>query len=350
MLDNIKLSSDETEVIIIDQTKLPGTVEYLHLKTAAQMRGAIMTLQVRGAPAIGIFAAYAFYVLARSIPKDADFLRTLKEIKNSLNSTRPTAVNLSYALERMMAASKKAGRTRTKILKALGDECLQIQHEDVAVCRSIAEYALTLVKDKWGILTYCNAGPLATSRYGTALSGIFFGLERGYKFQVYCCETRPLMQGARLTAFELSEEGINTTLICDNMASRIMSEGKVQACFVGCDRVAANGDTANKIGTSMVAVLAKHYKIPFYVFCPTSTLDLKCKSGRDIVIETRDESEIHTGYFRERLAPENENIKFYNPSFDVTPADLITAIITENGICKPPFEDSLKKIIPGKKR
>ncbi|MDR2558565.1 MAG: S-methyl-5-thioribose-1-phosphate isomerase [Oscillospiraceae bacterium] len=349
MLDNIRLSSDETAVIILDQTKLPGKAEELRLTTAAEMREAIMTLQVRGAPAIGIFAAYALYVLAKSIPAKADFHRTLKEIKNSLNSTRPTAVNLSHALGRMMNAAKKAGKKRESVLKALGDECRQIQHEDVAVCRSISEYALTLVKDNWGIMTYCNAGPLATSRYGTALGGIFLGHERGYRFNVYCCETRPLMQGARLTAFELSEEGINTTLICDNMASRVMSEGRVQACFVGCDRVAANGDTANKIGTSMVAVLAKHYKIPFYVFCPTSTLDLNCKSGKDIIIETRDEAEIHTGYFRERLAPENESIKIYNPSFDVTPANLITAIVTENGIIKPPFEDSFKAIIRKKR-
>jgi methylthioribose-1-phosphate isomerase len=348
MLDNIKLSPDETAVVIIDQTRLPGKVNCLYLKTLPEMREAIITLQVRGAPAIGIFAAYALFVLAKSIPKEADFLKTLKELKNSLNSTRPTAVNLSHALERMMAASKKAGRTRSKILKALGDECRLIQHEDVAVCRSISEYALKLVKDKWGIMTYCNAGPLATSRYGTALGGIFLGLERGYKFNAYCCETRPLMQGARLTAFELSESGVNTTLICDNMASRVMSEGKIHACFVGCDRVAANGDTANKIGTSMIAVLAAHYKIPFYVFCPTSTLDLNCKSGKDIVIETRDGEEIHTGYFRERLAPDNENLKIYNPSFDVTPANLITAIVTENGICKPPFEDSLKLMVKRK--
>jgi methylthioribose-1-phosphate isomerase len=349
MLDNIKLSPDESEVIILDQTKLPGTISYLHLKTEAQMREAIMTLQVRGAPAIGIFGAYALYVLAKSIPKDADFLKTLKAMKSSLNSTRPTAVNLSHALERMMNAAKKAGRNRSKIIKALGDECRQIQHEDVTVCRSIAEYGLKLVKDKWGILTYCNAGPLATSRYGTALAGILLGLERDYKFSVYCCETRPLMQGARLTAYELSEAGVNTTLICDSMASRVMSEGRIQACFVGCDRVAANGDTANKIGTSMIAVLAKHYKIPFYVFCPTSTLDINCKSGKDIIIETRDEAEIHTGYFRERLAPDNENIRFYNPSFDVTPADLITAIITENGIIKPPFEAPIKTLIRKKR-
>jgi methylthioribose-1-phosphate isomerase len=344
MLDNIRLSTDETAVIILDQSRLPAKTEYLRLKTAAEMRKAIMTLQVRGAPAIGIFAAYALYVLAKSIPREANFSATLKELKNYLNSTRPTAVNLSYALERMMAAAKKAKRSREAVLKALGDECRQIQHEDVAVCRSIAEYSLSLLKDNWGILTYCNAGPLATSRYGTALGGIFLGFERGYKFNVYCCETRPLMQGARLTAFELSEEGINTTLICDNMANKVMSEGKIQACFVGCDRVAANGDTANKIGTGMVAVLAKHYKIPFYVFCPTSTLDLKCKTGADIVIETRDEEEIHTGYFKERITAANESLKIYNPSFDVTPANLITAIITENGICRPPFADSLKTI------
>ncbi|MCL2636920.1 MAG: S-methyl-5-thioribose-1-phosphate isomerase [Oscillospiraceae bacterium] len=349
MLDNIKLSPDENAVIIIDQTKLPGEAKVLRLTTAAEMREAIMTLQVRGAPAIGIFAAYALYVLARSIPANADFSRTLKELKSYLNSTRPTAVNLSYALERMMNCAKKAGKKRENILKALGDECRQLQHEDVVVCRSISEYALKLVKDNWGIMTYCNAGPLATSRYGTALGGIFLGNERGYRFNVYCCETRPLMQGARLTAYELSEEGINTTLICDNMASRVMSEGKIQACFVGCDRVAANGDTANKIGTSMVAVLAKHYKIPFYVFCPTSTLDINCKSGKDIVIEERGGEEIHTGYFRERLAPDNESFKIYNPSFDVTPAELITAIVTENGIIKPPFEDSLRAIIRKKR-
>jgi methylthioribose-1-phosphate isomerase len=350
MLDNIRLSSDETAVIIIDQTRLPGKVEELRLTTAAEMRKAIMTLQVRGAPAIGIFAAYALFVLAKSIPENADFRGTLKELKNYLNSTRPTAVNLNYALERMMLAAKNAGKNRGKILKALGEECRLIQHEDVAVCRSIAEYSLTLLKDNYGILTYCNAGPLATSRYGTALGGIFLGLERDYRFQVYCCETRPLMQGARLTAYELSEAGVSTTLICDNMASRVMSEGKIHACFVGCDRVAMNGDTANKIGTSMVAVMAKYYKIPFYVCCPTSTLDTKCKSGKDIIIEERDEEEIHTGYFRERLAPENEKLKIYNPSFDVTPANLITAIVTENGICKPPFEDSLKIIARRKKR
>jgi methylthioribose-1-phosphate isomerase len=342
MLDNIRLSSDESAVIILDQTRLPTVTEYLRLSTAAQMKNAIMTLQVRGAPAIGIFAAYALYVLARSIPKGADFWGTLKELKNYLSQTRPTAVNLNHALDRMMSAARKAGKNRTKALKLLGEECRLIQHEDVAVCRSMAEYALTLLRDNYGILTYCNAGPLATSRYGTALGGIFLGFERGYKFSVYCCETRPLMQGARLTAYELTDEGINTTLICDNMASRVMSEGKIQACFVGCDRVAANGDTANKIGTSMVAVLAKHYKIPFYVFCPTSTLDLKCKTGADIVIETRPAEEIHTGYFRERIAP--EKVRIYNPSFDVTPADLVTAIVTENGICKPPFIDSLKKV------
>ena len=342
MLDNIRLSDDESAVIILDQTRLPNELEYLHLKTAAGMKNAIMTLQVRGAPAIGIFAAFALYVLAKSIPKNANFFGTLKELRNYLQATRPTAVNLTHALDRMMKAAKAAGKDREKVLKALGEQCKLIQYEDIAVCRSIAEYALTLVKDNQGILTYCNAGPLATSRYGTALGGIFLGYERGYNFKVYCCETRPLMQGARLTAYELVTDGIDATLICDSMASKVMSEGRIHACFVGCDRVAANGDTANKIGTSMVAVLAKHYKIPFYVFCPTSTLDMKCKSGKDIVIETRDEEEVHTGYFAERIAP--EDVKIYNPAFDVTPANLITAIVTEKGICRAPYEDSLRKI------
>ncbi|MCL2107722.1 MAG: S-methyl-5-thioribose-1-phosphate isomerase [Oscillospiraceae bacterium] len=346
MYDNVKLSEDETAVVILDQTKLPGKIEYLNLKTAAEMKNAIMTLQVRGAPAIGIFAGYALFVLAKSIPQTANFSATLKELRNYLNATRPTAVNLSKALDRMMNVArntvKSSGKNREKILEALWREARLIQHEDVATCRSIAEYALSLVKDRQGILTYCNAGALATSRYGTATGGIFLGAERGYNFKVYCCETRPLMQGARLTAFELVEGGIDTTLICDSMASKVMAEGRIHACFVGCDRVAANGDTANKIGTSMIAVLAKHYRIPFYVFCPTSTLDLSCKNGKEIPIETRPDDEVHSGYFRERLAP--EDVKIYNPSFDVTPADLITAIVTEKGVCRAPYGESLKKI------
>jgi len=346
MADNIRLSADEKAVIILDQTLLPGKTEYLRLTTASEMREAIVTLQVRGAPAIGIFAAYALYVLARSIPARADFWGTLKELRSYLGSSRPTAVNLTHALDRMVGAARKAGRNRDNALKALGEECRRIQHEDVAVCRSIAEYALTLLKDNQGIMTYCNAGPLATSRYGTALGGIFLGFERGYNFKVYCCETRPLMQGARLTAYELIEGGIDTTLICDNMASMVMSEGEIQTCVVGCDRVAANGDTANKIGTSMIAVLAKYYKIPFYVFCPTSTIDMKCKTGTDIIIETRSGKEIHTGYFRERVAP--ADVKTFNPAFDVTPAELITAIVTERGICRPPYTDSLKAVMKGK--
>ncbi|MCL1823274.1 MAG: S-methyl-5-thioribose-1-phosphate isomerase [Oscillospiraceae bacterium] len=344
MLDNIKLSADGNAVIILDQTRLPCEVKYLNLTTAAEMKKAIVTLQVRGAPAIGIFAAYALYVLARNIPKSVDFFKKLNQYKDELNATRPTAVNLSHALERMLKAVGKT-KNRKKALAALGEECRAIQHEDIAVCRSIAEYSLSLLKDNWGVLTYCNAGPLATSRYGTALGGLILGHERGYQFKAFCCETRPLMQGARLTAYELVEEGIDTTLICDNMASKLMSEGKIQACFVGCDRVAANGDTANKIGTSMIAVLAKHYKIPFYVFCPASTLDMTCKSGRDIIIEERSGEEIHTGYFKERIT--HKDVKICNPAFDVTPADLITAIVTEKGICKPPYSNSLKTVKKG---
>lgn len=207
------------------------------------------------------------------------------------------------------------------------------------MCRAISEYGLTLVKDGDGILTHCNAGPLATSLYGTGLGTLFLGKEKGYDLHVYCDETRPLLQGARLTAYELYNAGIDVTLICDNMASAVMKQGKINAVFVGCDRVAANGDTANKIGTGGAAVLAKHYGIPFYVFCPTSTIDLRCKNGGEIRIEQRSPDEIKTMFFKEPTAP--DGVKCYNPSFDVTDAELITAIITENGICRPPFGESI---------
>ena len=207
------------------------------------------------------------------------------------------------------------------------------------MCRAISEYGLELVKDGDGILTHCNAGPLATSRYGTGLGTLFLGKERGYEFHAYCDETRPLLQGARLTSYELEKAGIDTTLICDNMASIVMKEGRINACFVGCDRVAANGDTANKIGTSGVAILAKHYGIPFYVFCPSSTIDFSCRTGADIKIELRPPEEIKTKFFEKPMAlPET---KCYNPAFDVTDNDLITAIVTEKGICRAPYTESL---------
>ena len=226
-----------------------------------------------------------------------------------------------------------------EILELLGRECRAIHEEDIAMCKAISRYGLSLLKDGDGILTHCNAGPLATSRYGTALGPLILGKELGMNFHVYADETRPLLQGARLTSYELNKAGIDVTLICDNMASMVMKNGWVQACFGGCDRVAANGDTANKIGTSGVAILAKYYGIPFYVLGPTSTIDLSCKTGADIKIEERSPDEIKKMFYKEPMAP--EEVKCFNPAFDVTDHTLIAGIVTEKGICRAPYEESL---------
>lgn len=341
-MDNVKLSEDGRSVVIIDQTQLPNRMEYITLSTAKEIWDAIYLLQVRGAPAIGICAGYGIYCLALQIEsKDYEtFAKEFHEKKEYLNSSRPTAVNLSWALNRMekVVLSNK-GQSVEKILELLKQECKAIHEEDIAMCRAISEYGLTLIKDGDGILTHCNAGPLATSRYGTALGPLFLGKEKGMNFKVFSDETRPLLQGARLTSFELCKAGIDVTLICDNMASIVMKNGWVQACFVGCDRVAANGDTANKIGTSGVAILAKYYHIPFYVLGPTSTIDMNCKTGDDIKIELRKPEEIKEKFYSEPMAL--KEVKCYNPAFDVTDHELITGIVTEKGICYPPYTDSL---------
>ena len=233
-------------------------------------------------------------------------------------------------------------KSMPEILDLLGRECRAIHEEDIAMCRAISEHGLGLIRDGDGILTHCNAGPLATSRYGTALGPLFLGRERGMRFRVFSDETRPLLQGARLTSYELQRAGIDVTLICDNMASIVMKNGWVQACFVGCDRVAANGDTANKIGTSSVAILAKHYGIPFYVLGPTSTIDLSCPDGDHIPIELRSPDEIREMWYAEPMAlPE---VKCYNPAFDVTDHTLISGIVTEKGICRAPYTESLSAL------
>lgn len=344
-MDNVKLSEDGRSVVIIDQTQLPNRMEYITLSTAKEIWDAIYLLQVRGAPAIGICAGYGIYCLALQIEsKDYEtFAKEFHEKKEYLNSSRPTAVNLSWALNRMekVVLSNK-GQSVEKILELLKQECKAIHEEDIAMCRAISEYGLTLIKDRDGILTHCNAGPLATSRYGTALGPLFLGKEKGMNFKVFSDETRPLLQGARLTSFELCKAGIDVTLICDNMASIVMKNGWVQACFVGCDRVAANGDTANKIGTSGVAILAKYYHIPFYVLGPTSTIDMNCKTGDDIKIELRKPEEIKEKFYSEPMAL--KEVKCYNPAFDVTDHELITGIVTEKGICYPPYTDSLANL------
>ena len=265
-VQNIRYDKEAEALYIIDQTLLPGQEREIRLETAEQMYRAIRTLQVRGAPAIGICAAYCLYVLAQRIPwTDPEaFLKQLEEDGAYLNSSRPTAVNLSWAIRSMLdTARQHMNADRETMLEALYQRAAGIHEDDIAKCRAISEYGLTLVKDGDGILTHCNAGPLATSRYGTALGPILLGTERGMTFHVFSDETRPLLQGARLTSYELQRAGVDVTLICDNMASIVMKNGWVQACFVGCDRVAANGDTANKIGTSGVAILAKYYGIPF---------------------------------------------------------------------------------------
>lgn len=341
-VDNIRLGDDEKSVVIIDQTQLPNRTEYLTLRTPEEMYEAILLLRVRGAPAIGICAAYCIYALAQQMGESdyAAFAARFHEHKEHLNSSRPTAVNLSWALNRMEGVvTANADKPVAEVVALLGRECHAIHEEDIAMCLAISEHGLTLIKDGDGILTHCNAGPLATSRYGTALGPLFLGKERGMEFKVFADETRPLLQGARLTSYELQKAGIDVTLICDNMASIVMKNGWVQACFVGCDRVAANGDAANKIGTSGVAILAKHYGIPFYVLGPTSTIDMKCKTGADIEIELRNGDEIKSKFYTEPMAP--AEVKCYNPAFDVTDHTLIAGIVTEKGICRAPYTESL---------
>jgi len=344
-LDSVRLSKRGDSVVIIDQTLLPNETVYLDLKDPEDLYEGIHQLRVRGAPAIGIFAGYALYCLALQSTAE-DYPAFMEEVRTQaayLNSSRPTAVNLSWALKRMVAkAEASASKPKTEILQDLKEECIAIHNEDIAMCKAIAEYGLTLIKDGDGILTHCNAGPLATSRYGTALGPILLGYERGMDFHVFVDETRPLLQGARLTSYELEEAGVDITLICDNMASIVMSKGWVQACFVGCDRVAANGDTANKIGTSGVAILAKYYDIPFYVLGPTSTIDLATPTGADIEIELRDPNEIKEKWYEKPMAlPQT---RCYNPAFDVTPHELIDAIVTDRGICRAPYTESLKAL------
>lgn len=342
LAENVYLSEDGSKVFIIDQTLLPNVSKVIALQTAEEIYEAIFQLRVRGAPAIGICAGYGMFVLAQQIRTEdpQEFLTQFRKYKEYLNSSRPTAVNLSWALARMEGVvTANLSRPVEEIVRLLGEEAVKIQQEDIQMCRAISEYGLSLIHDGDGILTHCNAGPLATSRYGTALGPLFLGKERGMNFRVFADETRPLLQGARLTSYELQKGGLDVTLICDNMASIVMKNGWINACFVGCDRVAANGDAANKIGTSGVAILAKHYGIPFYVLGPTSTIDLSCKTGDDIEIELRNPDEIRSKFYQEPMAlPE---VKCYNPAFDVTDHTLISGIVTEHGVCRAPYEQSL---------
>ena len=342
-LKTVRLRDDLNAVVILDQTRLPAEESYLELSSAEEIWDAIYKLKVRGAPAIGVAAAYGIYVCSRQIQAASfdEFYTEFHRIKEYLAGARPTAVNLVASLERMeKVVLDNVSATVSTLVELLHDEAITIREEDAAACRRIGEYALSLLRPGMGILTHCNAGHLAVSEYGTALAPVYLGEERGYGFKVFADETRPLLQGARLTAYELHRAGVDVTLICDNMASSVMQKGWVQAVVVGCDRVAMNGDVANKIGTSGVAVLARHYGIPFYVLGPTSTIDKQCPDGKSIIIDERAPEEVSEMWYTHRMAP--DDIHIYNPAFDVTSHELVTAIITEKGIAYPPFEESLK--------
>jgi methylthioribose-1-phosphate isomerase len=399
----------EGRLSLLDQRELPARISYLEYDTVAGVYEAIRDMVVRGAPAIGVAAAYGMVlaagellpteneaillatevdeVVTAPIPATSepcsqdracsptlespgetvrtdssaigsdqaayrisagDFLTAFEQRADYLISARPTAVNLEWAVSRMLAAARRClehdlsvfveSAIQAQLFSCLEREAVLIQEEDLRTNRAIGEYLLSLLKPGDGVLTHCNAGALATTGYGTATAPFYLALERDIPLRIYVDETRPRQQGARLTAFELQQAGADLVLICDNMAASVMSQGKIQACITGCDRVAANGDTANKIGTLGVAILARHFGIPFYIAAPTSTIDLSCPTGADIPIEERSADEIRL-INGDYICP--SEVPVYNPGFDVTPADLITAIVTEHGIIYPPFTDKL---------
>lgn len=351
----VKWGPGKRSVDIIDQTLLPGTIKRIQVSTKEEIWEAIKKLRVRGAPAIGVCAAYGMAELAAKFDTEnyPDFYHQFMEVKNYLATSRPTAVNLFWALNRMEDTLKaNSTKTTAQIKDLLYAEAEKIREEDIQISRSIGEIGFGLLKDlkkdgePIGIETHCNAGTLATAKYGTATAPMYIALEHGWApedMHVYCDETRPLLQGARLTSFELSRAGITTTCQCDNMASLLMKSGKIRIIFVGCDRVAANGDAANKIGTSGLAIIARHYGIPFYVCAPSSTIDMKTKTGESIPIEMRDPEEIKSMWYKEPMVPAEVDTSF-NPAFDVTDHSLITGIITEKGLCRAPYEDAFRKL------
>ena len=342
-LNSVVLSENEKELVLLDQTLLPNEVKYLHLTQPEDIWEAIYSLRVRGAPAIGVAAAYGIYLISAQLDTDdmAAFCANFRKQKEYLDSARPTAVNLSWALNRMekVLDENKDVLPVPDMKNRLLQEAHAIREEDIAISRAIGSLGFDLLHPGDGILTHCNAGTLATAKYGTALAPVYMALENGWSdLRVYCDETRPLLQGARLSALEMQTAGVDTTLLCDNMASLAMRRGLIDIIFVGCDRMAANGDFANKIGTSAVAILARHYGIPFYVCVPTTSIDLSIPDGDHIVIEERKSEEVTEMWYAKRMAP--EGVKVFNPAFDVTDHDLVTGVITEKGIARAPFGDA----------
>jgi methylthioribose-1-phosphate isomerase len=322
-------------VVMIDQTRLPREEVYITCRTYAEVADAIRSMVIRGAPAIGVAAAMG---VALGVIEGADF----NTVCDTLAKTRPTAVNLFWAIDRMKALyTSLAGRSRTEIIKRIVEEARQIRLEDIAICQAIGRNGADLVPNNKTVLTHCNAGALATAGYGTALGVIRSAVSAGKHIDVFADETRPFLQGARLTAWELQQDSIPTTLITDNMAGHFLRSGRIGCVVVGADRIAANGDVANKVGTYSVAVLAHENKVPFYVAAPVSTFDLTLDSGDGIPIEQRAASEV-THVFGVPVAP--DAIQVENPAFDVTPAKYVTAIITERGVAYPPYRETLRAL------
>jgi methylthioribose-1-phosphate isomerase len=339
------IARDGNEVVMIDQRKLPAQEVYVRAKTAAEVARAIKTMVIRGAPAIGVAAAMGIALGMRKSKATGTqkFAAELQKISEMMAATRPTAVNLFWAIERMkrtFAAAAQAGDSVDQIKDRLDAEAQAIHDEDVASCRAMGAFGADVVPEEARILTHCNAGALATAGYGTALGVIRGAVEKGKRVAVFADETRPFLQGARLTAWELVRDGIQTTVITDNMTGALMRQGKVDLVIVGADRIAANGDTANKIGTYGVAVLAREHQIPFYVAAPLSTVDLATPDGDHIPIEERAAKEV-THVAGAQLTPDGALV--WNPAFDVTPHHLIAGIITERGIFRPPYIESLKR-------
>lgn len=340
MVETIQWTPDG--VVMIDQTRLPLEERYVTCRTYEEVAAAIKDMIIRGAPAIGVAAAMGV-ALGVQNATDGDLDRQVETICDTLARTRPTAVNLFWAIDRMKRLYRSLrGKPPAEIREALVREALAVREEDIAICREIGRHGAALVPDGKTVLTHCNAGALATAGYGTALGVIRAAIESGKRVDVFADETRPFLQGARLTVWELQQDGIPTTLITDNMAGHFMHSGRIGCAVVGADRIAANGDVANKVGTYSVAVLARENGVPFFVAAPISTLDLALASGDAIPIEQRPASEV-THVFGRQVAPEGTAVQ--NPAFDVTPARYVTAIITEKGVARPPYEESLRKLV-----
>lgn len=333
---SLEITSDN-RVLLLDQTKLPHKMDFIEIKTSQEMYDAIKTLMVRGAPLIGCAAGAGLYVGAKNLEFTGDkseFYNKVVEIKNHLASSRPTAVNLFWALERGIKLINPQ-MVKNEMVEVLLNYAKELLDEDIKLCRKIGENGLSLINKNDSILTHCNAGSLATGYYGTALSPMYLAHEKGINFKIFSCETRPLLQGARLTAWELKESGLDVTLICDNMAGWVMKQKMVNKVIIGCDRVAANGDAANKIGSYTLSVLAKYHNIPFYVATPYSTIDTSLENGSLIPIEERNSDEVTT-FLNCRAV--SQSTKVFNPAFDVVDNENITAFITDKGIIYPPFK------------